>query len=127
MFVPRSLRLKGVKEKPRPKITKSPSEAPVSKVNHDDALVEAMQKTSTNSPDRQLEDINPKVIKSGPRFTTKPITPEYIAQLAAGIELIFTDYAQQEESRANWLQGYYRTVGGENNCMYTGPESLCHS
>jgi hypothetical protein len=119
MFVPRALRLKGVKEKPRPKTTRAPSEAPASEVDHDDALVEAMQKTSTNSPDRQLEDINPKFIKSGPRFTTKPITPEYIAQLAAGIELIFTDYAHHEEQRAKWLQDHYRTVDGEEKCTFT--------
>jgi hypothetical protein len=116
MFVPRALRLKGVKEKPRPKSVKPPTHNTES--NRDDELVEAMQKTSTTSPDRQLEQIDPKAIKPGPRFTTKPVTPEYIAQLAAGIELIFTDYAHQEERRAKWLQEHYRTVDGEGNCTF---------
>jgi len=52
----------------------------------------------------------------GPRFTTRPVTPEYVAQLAAGIELIFTDYAHQEERRAEWLQKRYRRVDGEEKC-----------
>jgi hypothetical protein len=75
-----------------------------------------MQNTSTNSPEYQPEPIEPKAIKQGPRFTTKPITPEYVAQLAAGIGLIFSDYAHQEEERAAWLQEHYRSVDGEENC-----------
>ena len=42
--------------------------------------------------------------------------PEYIAQRAAGIELIFTDYAHQEQERLKWLQDRYRVVDGEENC-----------
>jgi hypothetical protein len=124
MFVPRALRLKGVKEKPRPKITKAPSAPAASEDKHDDALVEAMQNTSTKSPTYQPEKIDPKAIKSGPRFTTKPITPEYIAQLAAGIELVFSDYAHQEESRAKGLRDHYRTVDGEENCRYARLKGL---
>jgi hypothetical protein len=117
MFVPRALRLKGVREKPQPKPSKA-QEAPASEVYHDDALVEAMQRTSTSSPDRQLDQIDAKAIKHGPRFTMKPVTPEYIAQLAAGMELICTDYAHHEEKRAKWLQDHYRTVDGEEKCTY---------
>jgi len=118
MFVPRALRLKGVHEKPRPKNIKQPSEAPAdnTEADHDDALVKAMQKTSTSSPPPQVNSIDSKETKSGPRFTTKQVTPEYVAQLAAGIELIFTDYAHQEEQRAKWLQDHYRTVDGEDKC-----------
>lgn len=118
MFVPRALRLKGVREKPRPKPAKAPSKAPA-EGDQDDALVEAMQKTSTSSPTYQPEQIESKATKPGPRFTTKPVTPEYVGQLAAGIELIFTDYAHQEEERAKWLQDRYRTVDGEEKCTYT--------
>ncbi|KAF3048218.1 hypothetical protein E8E12_011313 [Didymella heteroderae] len=51
-----------------------------------------------NSPSpRQDVASNAQAPSRGPRFTTKPVTPEYISQLAAGIELIFTDYAHQEE------------------------------
>lgn len=118
MFVPRALRLKGVHETQRPKPAKPPSEPLAGKheLSADDALVEAMGKTSTTSPAPQEEHIDPKAIKHGPRFTTKPVTPEYIAQLAAGIELIFTDYAHQDEKRAKWLQDHYRAVGEEEKC-----------
>ncbi|RYN91051.1 hypothetical protein AA0119_g10791 [Alternaria tenuissima] len=109
MFVPRALRLKGVREKPRPRPARAPAES-----DGDDALVEAMQKTSTNSPTYQPEQIEAKAAKPGSRFTTKPVTPEYIGQLAAGIELIFTDCAHQEEERAKWLQDHYRKVDGED-------------
>ncbi|KAI4625432.1 hypothetical protein J4E80_002563 [Alternaria sp. BMP 0032] len=117
MFIPRALRLKGVREKPRPKPAQAPSKAPA-EGDQDDALVEAMQKTRTSSPTDQPEQTDLKATKPGPRFTTKPVTPEYIGQLAAGIELIFTDYAHQEEQRAKWLQDHYRTVDGEDKYIH---------
>ncbi|KAF1851736.1 uncharacterized protein K460DRAFT_362481 [Cucurbitaria berberidis CBS 394.84] len=79
-------------------------------VSNEDTLVEAMQRTSTASPAPRLEHIDSKAMNRGPRFTSKPVTPEYLAQLAAGIELIFTDYAHQEEMRAKWLQKHFRTT-----------------
>lgn len=129
MFVPRALRLKGVQEKPRPKTTKSPSKAPVdnAEADHDDELVKAMQKTRTSSPIPQVDHIDSKYTKSGPRFTTKPVTPAYVAQLAAGIELIFSDYAHQEEQRSKWLQDHYRTVDGEEKCTVGQLKHLLHS
>lgn len=118
MFVPRALRLKGVREPPR---LKAPQAAPGSHANdggHDSeyALVAAMEKTSTTSPAAQQDAIEPIAPKKGPRFTTGPITPEYLAQLAAGMELIFTDYAHQEHARVKWLQDHYRTVDGDEKC-----------
>lgn len=126
MFIPRALRLKGVREKPRPKPAQAPSKAPA-EGDQDDALVEAMQKTRTSSPTDQPEQTDLKATKPGPRFTTKPVTPEYIGQLAAGVELIFTDYAHQEEQRARWLQDRYRTVDGEENCIHTQVYVLPHN
>ena len=115
MFVPRALRLKGVREKSRPNTSQPPTSN--AEPNQDEALVKAMQNTSTSSPTPQPEEqIEQKAIKSGPRFTTKPVTPEYVAQLAAGIELIFTDYAHQDEERAKWLRERYRKIDGEENC-----------
>lgn len=115
MFVPRALRLKGVREKPRPNASQPPAND--AEPDQDEALVKAMQNTSTNSPTPQPEEhIDQKATKSGPRFTTKPVTPDYVAQLAAGIELIFTDYAHQDEERAKWLRERYRTIDGEENC-----------
>jgi hypothetical protein len=117
MFVPRALRLKGVKEPPRPKSSKPPPVAK-SEASKDDALVDAMEGISTNSPASQDEQIDPAVITRGPRFTTKPVTPEYTAQLAAGIDLIFSDYAHHDEERSKWLEHRYRTVDGEDHCEF---------
>lgn len=110
MFVPRALRLKGVQEKQKQR--PQPSKAP----NKDDELVDAMQGISTTSPEPQNNRIDQKAFTRGPKFTVAPITPEYIAQLAAGIELIFSDYAHQEEVRSQWLQDRYRKVDGEEKC-----------
>jgi hypothetical protein len=119
MFVPRAVRLKGVKEAPRPKAAKPSTNQQASKdvTNSKDALVEAMGETSMNSPAPQQDTASDAPAPTrGPRFTTKPVTAEYIAQLAAGIQLIFTDYAHQEESRASWLKERYREIDGEENC-----------
>ena len=76
-----------------------------------------MDETSVNSPAPQQDTASDTAAPTrGPRFTTKPVTPEYIAQLAAGIELIFTDYAHQEKERSRWLRDRYRTVDDEENC-----------
>jgi hypothetical protein len=115
MFVPRALRLKGVRETQRPKLPISPT-VHTSERSKDDALVDAMQGISTNSPTPQEEHIAPKPTTRGSNFTVKPVTPEYLAQLVAGIELIFSDYAHQEEVRGDWLQQYYRTVDGREKC-----------
>lgn len=119
MFVPRAVRLKGVKEVQRPKVAKPPANQQISKVeaNSKDALVQAMGEASMNSPTPQQGTPSDATAPTrGPRFASKPITPEYIAQLAAGIELIFTDYAIQEEERSKWMRDRYREVDGEQNC-----------
>ena len=118
MFVPRALRLKGVRELERPKTAKaSPELQPDgTDTGSEDAFAEAMEKTRTTSPTPQPEHIDPKASNPGPRFTTKPITPEYIAQVASGIRLIFTDYAHQEKQRSKWLGDRYRTVDGMDKC-----------
>jgi hypothetical protein len=115
MFVPRALRLKGVHEARRPKLSKPPP-ADRSEHSKDEALVDAMKGISTNSPTPQEAHIETKTVTRGPKFTVKPITPEYLAQLSAGVELIFTDYAHEEEVRAKWLLQRYRTVDGEEKC-----------
>jgi hypothetical protein len=76
-----------------------------------------MEGISTNSPEPQ-QKIDQKASTRGSNFTVRPITPEYIAQLATGVELIFSDYAHQEQERSRWLQERYRTVNGEGKCAY---------
>ena len=118
MFIPRAVRLKGVKEIQRPKLKRPLAKGPSSKDELDSkaALVKAMGEASMGSPDLQQEQTYQEAPTRGPRFTTKPVTPEYIAQLAAGIELIFTDYAHQDKEGSKWLKDRYRVVGDENNC-----------
>lgn len=118
MFVPRVVRLKGVKESRRPKLKRPLANEPPGRdeVDSKDALVEAMGETSMNSPGLQQEQTYQEAPTRGPRFTTKPITPEFIAQLAAGIELIFTDYAHQEKEGSKWLKNRYRVVDNESKC-----------
>lgn len=115
MFVPRALRLKGIKEPERHKAAKPPATEDDHAAN-DDALVDAMQGISTGSPEAQQDVASGKELARGPRFTVKPVTPEYIAQLAAGIELIFSDYAHREPARSEWLRKVYRTIDGEQKC-----------
>lgn len=123
MFVPRAVRLKGVQEQ-RPKSAKpqaTPSLKPPTgndRASSEDVLVEAMRKTrtTTKSPAPQPEAKDNTTRTRGPRFIVKPVTPEYVAQLAAGVELIFTDYAHQEEKRQQWLEERYRVVDGESGC-----------
>jgi len=119
MFVPRAVRLKGVKEPQRPKVVNGAEKPRPSKVeaNSKDALAQAMGETSMNSPAPPQDTASDTAAPTrGPRFTVKPITPEYIAQLAAGVELIFTDYAHQEQQRLRWLRDRYRVIDGEENC-----------
>lgn len=119
MFVPRALRLKGVKETQKRKPDKT---IPDASSPREDALVQAMQKTSTNSAaaspaSTQNENVKPPVVSHQPKATTS--TPsDYLAQLAAGIELIFTDYAHQHTSSAKWLQEHYRTIDTEERYVH---------
>ncbi|KAJ4297502.1 hypothetical protein N0V90_005394 [Kalmusia sp. IMI 367209] len=113
MFVPRALRLKGVKEIQKRKPDKSHNPGAI-EVASDDALVHAMQKTSTKSattsPAPQQEVDAMQGVSKSSKPTTTPMPSDYLAQLAAGVELIFTDYAHQNPSSARWLQERYRAV-----------------
>lgn len=65
-------------------------------------------------PASKRPDIAPGL--PGSRFAALPITPEFLAQLITGMEMIFSDYAHQHGSAANWLKARHRTVDGEQNC-----------
>ncbi|KAJ8105284.1 hypothetical protein OPT61_g10274 [Boeremia exigua] len=121
MFVPRAVRLKGVKELQRPKVAK-PLVVPESSkndTNSKDAPVQAMGETSMNLPAPQQVAVSDAAVPArGPRFAIKTVAPEYIAQLAAGIELIFTDYAHAEEERSRWMRDRYRVINGEEGYIH---------
>ncbi|KAK7183882.1 hypothetical protein PSPO01_10218 [Paraphaeosphaeria sporulosa] len=114
MFVPRALRLKGVKEAQKRK-PNQPQRPDSIEVSSDDGLVQAMQNASTDSaapsPAAQMEGVieTAKDTKSAKPSTTTA-NSEYLAQLVSGIELIFTDYAHQDKLGAKWLDERYRTV-----------------
>lgn len=134
MFVPRALRLKGIKESQKRKqqeIGRAESAADTNAIKNEELLVESMDKISTTSPAPQPDEIDHQSITRGPRFTETPVTPESIAQLGAGVELIFTDYAHQHPESAKWLREHYRTIDGEDNCELvnnTVPRTclICH-
>jgi hypothetical protein len=104
MFVPRALRLKGIKEKTKPR-----GEPPTKKVRTDDKT-----KTSQSIVDSSGNGTKPQ---SGPRFVTRPVTPEYLGFLVDGMELMFSDYAHQDKKQAGWLQEHYRDVEDKGKCM----------
>ncbi|KAF2447282.1 hypothetical protein P171DRAFT_483328 [Karstenula rhodostoma CBS 690.94] len=122
MFVPRALRLKGVKETQKRK-PNQPTGSDVTEASNEDALVQAMQNASTNSaapsPAAQSEEhLNETKASKKPKTTTTTTSSEYLAQLVAGIELIFTDYAHQDKEGAKWLEERYRTVDGEEKFIH---------
>ncbi len=117
MFIPRALRLKGIREPPRPKSksAKKVSQSSPSKAHASNEIV------VTEEPPGESTDISPhldepKIVKPDSRFTSKNVTSEYIAEVAAGIELIFTDYAHQESERAKWLQDHHRNIDEGDKC-----------
>lgn len=120
MFVPRAVRLKSVKGASRQKAANLAENKEGSKdgASSKETIDTAMGETSADSPLAQHKiATNTAAPTRGPRFTTNPVNPEYLAQLAAGIELIFTDYAIQEEERSQWLRDRYRVVDGEAKCI----------
>ena len=118
MFVPRALRLKGLREPSRCNATKGiPTRIADSTDARDEgAPVQPTEKTNTASSISQVESVNSKTRDPSPNLTANPVKPEYLAQVAAGIELIFTDYAHQESERAKWLQDRYRAIDAEEKC-----------
>ncbi|PVI07231.1 hypothetical protein DM02DRAFT_513272 [Periconia macrospinosa] len=122
MFVPRALRLKGHKEpsKPKPATVQQPDDATTQSQVSGQAQTPAGVPQKTAVEDQRIpsnkSDIKPGA--KGSRFTTAPVTPEFLAQLVAGVELIFTDYAHQQPEHAKWLQQRYRTIDGEQKYVH---------
>ncbi|KAF1977658.1 hypothetical protein BU23DRAFT_550337 [Bimuria novae-zelandiae CBS 107.79] len=116
MFVPRALRLKGVKETLKRKPGKPQgSRTTDASSPSDNPPEEAIQKTNdtsaaltSTSPSEENRDEQAGAKTSRP--ATPSASPEYLAQLLAGIELLFTDYAHQNSSSVQWLQSHYRTL-----------------
>lgn len=115
MFVPRALRLKGIKEikkKPVPDQTKTASATGSSlRERAEQASQEPNEVPATTlSKLQELVSETKPAVSANSNLTTLPITAEYLGQLVAGIELLFTDYAHQAKDSAAWLQKHYRTI-----------------
>lgn len=126
MFVPRALRLKGINEARTQKpARKRQADTSIANTTAGENYLpkETTPTISPSSPAKEQDRFDQKVISRGPSFASTPVTPDYIAQLAAGVELIFTDYALQYPESSTWLRERYRTVGGEKYCESNVP--LC--
>lgn len=122
MFVPRALRLKGVKEAQKHETDKSNRGAQDSTSAPQYGPIESMQKANTSSTaaflaPAQRDQKAPAIISELSKAPTSA-SSEYLAQLIAGIELIFTDYAHQDEDGAKWLQERHRTIDSEDRYVH---------
>ncbi|KAF2712706.1 hypothetical protein K504DRAFT_531763 [Pleomassaria siparia CBS 279.74] len=124
MFVPRALRLKGVREPERsrkPPVKKShikPNTEPETESSIDEVIT-AMRRTSTSHstlpPPEQIESTK---AFSGPRYTAPTIPSDYLGKLFCGIELLFTDHAHQHKDGSRWLEKHYRVADGEEKYVH---------
>ncbi|KAF2017164.1 hypothetical protein BU24DRAFT_460241 [Aaosphaeria arxii CBS 175.79] len=105
MFVPRSVRSKGAPFQKK-------SEPPATKTNSgNDYGASAKNETSRKS----APTVNDLKI---PKDATINTDSENLDTLLSGIELIFTDYAQQDPEGSKWLSQHYRSVGSEENYIH---------
>jgi hypothetical protein len=120
MFVPRAVRLKGMREADRNK-----SERPTKRVRIENGPEQLKTSDAAARSTPQEADINlnrPVNKESAP----KTATPEYLGKLVCGIELLFTDYAHQDKASADWLKSHYREVEGESGCTLAPLHSVHH-
>ena len=54
-----------------------------------------------------------------PRIQSLDIDDEYLEQLVCGIELVFTDYAHQDDEGRAWLNKYGRMLHGDGGCEFS--------
>lgn len=112
MFIPRALRLKSVKEAQKRK----PHKTAAASRPDEDALEQAIPKTNTDAvaasttTSYQEKQNDKRLDAKSSKSPHSTVSAEYLAQLAAGVELIFTDYAHQDTESAQWLQYRYRTI-----------------
>lgn len=123
MFVPRAVRLKGVREPDRTKIERPRKKARVQSELDDSASI----KIPDAAPASTEKEVDTNVTKSVDKVAShKSTSPEYLGKLLSGVELLFTDYAHQDKAGADWLKGHYRDVEGESNCELLSLPSLHH-
>lgn len=124
MFVPRAVRLKGIKE-PQ-KASKTRAEPPKQEADIE-GVTAALKITSTFHTSPQPEHIDSQKAFTGPRFTAPKVDEDYLEKLLCGIQLLFTDYAHQCEDGKRWLETHYRVVDGEDQCRPHVPHLRTHT
>ncbi|KAH7122296.1 hypothetical protein B0J11DRAFT_507295 [Dendryphion nanum] len=113
MFLPRALRLKGIK----PAETHSAGQA--TKSACDEPAPQPQQDKIQADPEPvRINDTSKTISTSSKPLSATKITPEYLGQVLSGVELLFSDYAHQEPEAAKWLQNHYRVVNGEINFVH---------
>ncbi|KAF2199663.1 hypothetical protein GQ43DRAFT_419774 [Delitschia confertaspora ATCC 74209] len=136
MFVPRVLLNRGFKQqqkKKRPPSDDAPSEVPPAKKAHTEN-VQPSASTEVHTPNAskgtaaatpaQHSEIGPAaqphdaIKPRGSRFTVPEITDEYLEKIVCGLELIFSDYALQDELHYSWLESHHRTVDREDKYIH---------
>lgn len=121
MFIPRALRLKSVKEAQKRK----PHKTAAASRPDEDALEQAIPKTNTDAvaasttTSYQEKQNDKRLDAKSSKSPHSTVSAEYLAQLAAGVELIFTDYAHQDTESAQWLQYRYRTIDAGEKCTWS--------
>ena len=105
MFVPRVLRLK------------RPHESPECGHNGTHVPMERLADGPEKDVDRAAGfDNATRIHAQDAQLSASGMSSDYLAQVAVGIELLFTDFALQDEKNAAWLASLYRVVEGEMNC-----------
>ena len=114
MFIPRAVRLKNTTSTGRKSTAHT---KPTNKNARNPGLESGAASSGIDSkhapPVDDHKDTNPTIAKS-PSLPTLKL--DYVGQLLHGVELIFTDYAHQDPSGANWLETHYRVIDGEERC-----------
>ncbi|ORY00375.1 hypothetical protein BCR34DRAFT_606275 [Clohesyomyces aquaticus] len=131
-FVPRALRLKGVREpanpprkRPPPKVRSCPedrlctfveqnevtsSAAPPTSDEDQQSLALAFRDKTTEADTSNSQDqIRPRSDTAhGSKHTEASVTEDYLAQIVCGVDLLFTDYAIQSRKGSKWLKDHYQ-------------------
>ncbi|OCL11868.1 hypothetical protein AOQ84DRAFT_173046 [Glonium stellatum] len=103
MFLPRVLQ-----KKRKPPSDAHPELSPCPQVTRDPNPL-----TNPTSLTREAEPQTKRV-----RIHSPDTNDEYLEQLVCGIELVFTDYAYQDDGGGAWLKKYGRVIHGESSYIH---------
>ncbi|KAF2749205.1 hypothetical protein M011DRAFT_466325 [Sporormia fimetaria CBS 119925] len=112
MFVPRSLISKGVRGAEVSTNLSAPKKRKRTASNSDPQTSETVSPSAEN-------DAQPPAKRAKAAQNPNPeINPEYLGVLVCGMELIFSDYALQNDAQKSWLERHSRTIGDANSWFH---------